>query len=150
MTLSLRSGILSEIAWSLDRLIRLCFNEQFLLKSIPGVIDALFEWPEWYVTEGYKEFETIQPLFSPPYDLARKRRFAQESLFIIRNSALLEANAGELANHPHTIPLILNGLHNISFEQEENCEFILYIIDLFHVVGGKITVDSGAPLVTNT
>src|ERR1700728_4748048 len=64
MLLSLRSGIDADIGWALNRLCRLCDNEQFVLKTIPGLIDALFEWPEWYANEGYKEHAEVTSLFS--------------------------------------------------------------------------------------
>lgn len=140
MSLSLRSGIHSEIGWALDRLCRLTHNEQFLFKSLPGLIDGLFDWPEWYVTEGYKEFSDQHILFSPPPDHRRQRRFALESLFVLRNAALHEQNAQELAVHSHTLPLILNGLHNLDFSRDENQEALLHIIDIFHVVASKFLV----------
>ncbi|KAF8899009.1 hypothetical protein BD779DRAFT_1486582 [Infundibulicybe gibba] len=138
MTLSLRSGIHSEVGWSLDRLCRLCHNEQFQLKSIPGVIDALFEWPEWYATEGFRQTSDADILFSPPPEQARQRRYALESLFVLRNAALHEQNAFELSNHSHTIPLIMNAFQNLDFDRDENTEFILHIIDLLHVVSPKL------------
>ncbi|THG95396.1 hypothetical protein EW145_g7966, partial [Phellinidium pouzarii] len=51
MLLALRSGLDSEVGWALERLCRLSFNEQFTLASIPGLTDALFEWPEWFLDE---------------------------------------------------------------------------------------------------
>ena len=149
MSLSLRSGIHSEIGWSLDRLCRLCHNDQFLLKSIPGLIDGLFEWPELYTTEGYKALTDMHSLFSAPQDHSRQRRFALESLFVLRNTALNEQNAWELSNHSHTMPLVLNALHNIPFGRDENAEFILHIIDLFHVIAPKIVVTPSTPLMSN-
>ena len=149
MSLSLRSGIHTEIAWSLDRLCRLCHNDQFLLKSIPGLIDGLFEWPEWYITEGYKASTNTDLLFFKPPDRTRQRRFALESLFVLRNTALNEQNAWELSNHSHTMPLILNALHDLPFGQEENTEFILHIIDLYHVMASKLTITPSTPLRSN-
>lgn len=134
MALSLRSGIHSEIGWSLDRLCRLCHNEQFLLKSIPGLIDALFEWPEWYATEGYKQATDAHIIFSPPPDQSRQRRYALESLFVLRNAALHSQNILELSRHSHTLPLILNAFHNLEIDRDENSEFLLHTIDLLHVV----------------
>jgi chromatin structure-remodeling complex subunit RSC9 len=149
MSLSLRSGIHTEIAWALDRLCRLCHNDQFLLKSIPGLIDGLFEWPEWYITEGYKESTDKDSLFSLPPDRTRQRRFALESLFVIRNTALNEQNAWELSNHSHTMPLVLNALHDLPFNKEENTEFILHIIDLYHVIASKLVITPSTPLRSN-
>ena len=149
MSLSLRSGIHTEIAWSLDRLCRLCHNDQFLLKSIPGLIDGLFEWPEWYITEAHKTSTHTDLLFFLPPERTRQRRFALESLFVLRNTALNEQNAWELSNHSHTMPLVLNALHDLPFNQEENTEFILHIIDLYHVMASKLVITPSTPLRSN-
>ncbi|KAF8216041.1 hypothetical protein K438DRAFT_1799972 [Mycena galopus ATCC 62051] len=132
MTLSLRSGIHQEVNWALDRLCRLCHNEQFLLRNVPGLIDALFEWPEWFVNEGYRESDDTQSLFSPPPELAVKRRHALESLFVLRNAALHETNAQELLYHPHSIPLIFNALHKLNLDLDEHSEFLLNTVEFFH------------------
>ncbi|KAJ6519995.1 hypothetical protein C8R45DRAFT_853367 [Mycena sanguinolenta] len=132
MTLSLRSGIDQEVNWALDRLCRLCHNEQFLLRNVPGLIDALFEWPEWFVNEGYTESADMQSLFSPSPDLAVKRRHALESLFVLRNAALHETNAQELLYHPHSIPLIFNALNKLKLDLDEHSEFLLNTIEFFH------------------
>ena len=145
MALSLRSGIHSEVAWSLDRLCRLCHNEQFLLKSIPGLIDALFEWPEWYISEGYKAISDASILFSPSPEYARQRRFALESLFVLRNTSFIEANASEIYHHTHTLPLILGALHNLNCEQDKHIEFLLYCIDLMPTVATKIQLNTIEP-----
>lgn len=149
MSLSLRSGIHTEIAWALDRLCRLCHNDQFLLKSIPGLIDGLFEWPEWYITEGHKALTEMDSLFSLPLDRSRQRRFALESLFVLRNTALNDQNAWELANHSHAMPLVLNALHDLPFDREENTEFILHIIDLYHIMASKLVITPATPLRSN-
>ncbi|KAF8633038.1 hypothetical protein AX15_001628 [Amanita polypyramis BW_CC] len=142
MTLSLHSGIHSEVAWSLDRLCRLCHNEQFILKTIPGLIDSLFEWPEWYVSEGYKAINDANVLFSQPPEYARQRQFALESLFVLRNSSFNEQNAWEIFHHSHTLPLILNALHTLDPEQDDNIEFILYCMDIMQTVSPKIVLSS--------
>lgn len=132
MTLSLRSQITQEVNWALDRLCRLFHNEQYLLRSVPGLIDALFEWPEWYVSEGYKESTDVQSLFSPPLDLAAKRRHALESLFVLRNAALYDTNTRELLHHPHSMPLIYNSLNVLKPDLDEHSEFLLNTIEFFH------------------
>lgn len=140
MSLSLRSGILSEVAWALDRLCRLCMNEQFLFRTIPGVIDGLFDWPEWYATEGYKNWAEENILFSPSRELVQKRRYALESLFVIRNAALNETNSLDLTYHTHTMPLILNTLFNMDPNKDENVEFVLYILDIFQVLAPRMII----------
>ena len=130
----MRSTIHSEISWALDRLCRLTHNEQFLFTSIPGVIDSLFDWPEWYVTEGYKSLADEHLLFSVDQKEVRQRRFALESLFVLRNAALHDSNARELAVHSHTFPLIMNGVKNLDPSKDENTEALAHIIDLFHIL----------------
>jgi chromatin structure-remodeling complex subunit RSC9 len=119
------------------------------LKSIPGLIDGLFEWPEWYIEEGYKTSTDTDLLFSLPPDHTKQRRFALESLFVLRNTALNEQNAWELSNHSHTMPLILNALHDLPFKQEENTEFILHVIDLYHVIASKLVITPSTPSRSN-
>ena len=149
MSLSLRSGILSEVAWALDRLCRLAHNDHFSFKAYPGLIDGLFDWPEWYVNEGYKEATDEQELFSPPRDFIAKQRYALESLFILRNGALQEANAQELQNHSHTLSLILNGLHNLDFNKDQHQEALLHIIDIFHGLAPNLLINESVPDCSN-
>lgn len=138
MLLSLRSGIDTEIGWALDRLCRLCDNEQFLLRAIPGLADALFEWPEWYAKKGCKEGSELNLIFSPVPSQDRRKRHALESLFILRNAALNEPNALELASHPRTRPLILMVLQNLDYDMEENAEFLLYACELLQAVAATV------------
>lgn len=145
MLLSLRSGIDSEIAWALDRLCRLCDNEQFVLKAIPGLTDALFEWPEWFASGGANQIEKSAMLFSPPPEQERKRRHALECLFVLRNAALNEPNALELASHPRTQPLIFQSLLNIKTDSDANTEFVLHAIDLLQAVAFRVYLPPHAP-----
>ncbi|KAH9858006.1 hypothetical protein C2E23DRAFT_802303 [Lenzites betulinus] len=138
MLLSLRSGIDSEVAWALDRLCRLCQNEQFMLRAIPGLTDALFEWPEWYTKEGSKHFATDAMFFSVSPQKERKRRHAIESLFILRNACMHPSNADELAIHPNTRDLILCSLHELKPDSDANSEFLLYVIELLQSIANKI------------
>jgi len=144
MLLSLRSGIDTEIGWALDRLCRLCDNEQFVLKAIPGLIDALFEWPEWYAREGYKERSEASLIFSPDPRRERQRRHALESLFILRNAALNDPNAQELGSHPRTRPLILAILHNLEFDIEENVELLLHTCEILQAIASTVILRSSA------
>ncbi|KAJ7161405.1 hypothetical protein C8R43DRAFT_333607 [Mycena crocata] len=137
MTLSLRSGIKQEVNWALDRLLRLFHNENFLLRSVPGLIDALFEWPEWYINGGCTESTELQSLFSLPPDLAAKRRHALESLFVLRNAALHETNAQELLYHSHSLPLVFNTLNKLKPDLDEHSEFLLNTIEFFHSLSPK-------------
>lgn len=137
MVLSLRSTIHTEIGWALDRLHRLCTNDLFMLKSLPGLTDALFEWPEWYVREGHSESEK-HPFFSLSAEVDRKRRHAIEALFVLRNSATNEPNALELADSRRTQPLIFGALTNLDPESDANTEFILNIIELLQAISFRV------------
>ncbi|KAI0673323.1 hypothetical protein C8Q78DRAFT_1067680 [Trametes maxima] len=134
MLLSLRSGIDSEVAWALDRLCRLCQNEQFMLRAIPGLTDALFEWPEWYTKEGAKQYTSESTFFALSPQKERKRRHAIESLFILRNAAMHASNADELAVHPQTRDLILCALHDLKPDTDANSEFLLYVIEILQAI----------------
>jgi chromatin structure-remodeling complex subunit RSC9 len=140
MLLSLRSGIDTEIGWALDRLCRLCDNEQFLLRAIPGLTEALFEWPEWYVNEPDDVDSDMPSLFAPSLGAERKQRHALESLFILRNAALNEPNALELATHPRTQPLILKALRNRKANSDRNAEFLVHTMELLQAVAAKVSV----------
>ncbi|OAX43029.1 hypothetical protein K503DRAFT_242475 [Rhizopogon vinicolor AM-OR11-026] len=139
MVLSIRSGIHSEIAWALDRLYRLCANDQFILKTIPGLTDALFEWPEWYAAEGYLVAEKYR-LFAMPDTEDRKRRHALESIFILRNSATNEPNAYELAHHPRTLPLLFDALSNLIPDTDMNAEFVLNAMELLQAISAGVVL----------
>jgi len=145
MSLSIRSGIHSEVNWALDRLCRLVLNDRFLFSSLPGIIDGLYDWPEWYVMEGYKDANDTGLLFSTPPDKALQRQFALESLFVLRNAAFQEENAIEMARHSHTVPLILKALHNLDHTRDENAEALLHIIDIFAVLGANFIVRPTTP-----
>ncbi|KAI0068086.1 hypothetical protein BV25DRAFT_1818450 [Artomyces pyxidatus] len=134
MLLSLRSGIQSEITWAFDRLCRLCNNEQFFFRAIPGLTDALFEWPEWYIAQSHGSAAKLTAVFSISPAEERKRRHSMEALTVMRNAAVREPNAQELVGHKKTVPLILSTLHNIRPDTDENTEFLLYAIDIFQYV----------------
>ncbi|KIK30241.1 hypothetical protein PISMIDRAFT_671401 [Pisolithus microcarpus 441] len=139
MVLSLRCGIHTEIGWALDRLHRLCTNDQFALKAIPSLTEALFEWPEWYVTEGHLESENCS-FFTPSTVAEKKRRHAVESLFILRNSVVNEPNIHELANYPRTQPLLFRALTNLDVDAETNSEFLLNTIELLQAISQGVVL----------
>jgi chromatin structure-remodeling complex subunit RSC9 len=151
MLLSLRSGIRSEIAWAFDRLCRLCNNEQFLFRSIPGLTNALFEWPEWYIAQNVEDAFALSSLFAMPPSEERKRRHGLEALCIMRNAAAVnDANAEELVKHRKAMPLILSALHNVRPDSDENMEFLLYVTDLFQYIAPTyILPPASAPQTTS-
>ena len=133
MLLALRSGIPREVNWALERMCRLSHNDQFILKSIPGLTDILVEWPEWYVQKGAEECNHGN-VFSPPPASARKRRHALEAMFILRNASLNEPNSQHLSTHPRTRLLLYNALRRLKADSDANSEFLLHVVDLLHSV----------------
>lgn len=151
MLLALRSGIEEEVSWALERLCRLSCNEQFTLASIPGLTDALFEWPEWYLSaceqgskaseenagdSGYGDDTVSALLFAPPPVDARKRRRALEALFVLRNAAVGPANSAELSAYSRTRPFIARALA-ISQTTDERTQFVLYTLDLLQCLASS-------------
>ncbi|KAF7303291.1 RFX-type winged-helix domain-containing protein [Mycena kentingensis (nom. inval.)] len=132
MTLALRSGITSEVHWALERLLRLSYGEVFYFEKTPGVADALFEWPEWYINEGYKASKDEDNLFSPSREFEMKRRHALDSLSILRNAASFENNARELIYHPHSMPLVCHALSRLDPVVDDHAEFLLNVVEFFH------------------
>jgi chromatin structure-remodeling complex subunit RSC9 len=148
MLLALRSGIPREVNWALERMCRLSHNDQFILKSIPGLTDILVEWPEWYIDRGADECNHGN-VFSPPPASARKRRHALEAMFILRNASLNEPNAQHLSTHSRIRPLLYNALRCIKADSDANSEFLLHVVDLLHSVvssNPQSPVDSLSPV----
>ncbi|KDQ63274.1 hypothetical protein JAAARDRAFT_147414 [Jaapia argillacea MUCL 33604] len=144
MVLSLRSGLDPEISWALDRLCRLCDNDQFLLDSMPGLTDALFEWPEWYIGQSNSQKVASPLLFALPPDVEAKKRHGLECLFILRNSSLNEPNAIELAQHRRTLPLILLALRKVKPDSDANTEFLLHAIELLQTISPDLVLASSS------
>jgi chromatin structure-remodeling complex subunit RSC9 len=164
MMLALRSGMAEEVSWALDRLLRLCSNEKFLLSAIPGLTDALFAWPEWYVeravldkisslenprvgargrghivpsriegaTKKSKKSQ-MQALFADEPGDAIKRRHALEAITILRTAtAYNDANVQELLDNARSRTLILSALHQLELDSDENEEFLVNVLEIFH------------------
>lgn len=139
MVLSVRSGIQKEVHWALDRLLRISHGADNLsLRSHPGLIDALFDWADWYATDGHRHFTDTSSLFVIPEEVQQKRRNAVVSLLVIRNCTWQEQNLNDLSYHSRTLPFILNSLHNVNPHVDENCEFILHTIDFLFAICGRL------------
>ncbi|KAF9535663.1 hypothetical protein CPB83DRAFT_842122 [Crepidotus variabilis] len=140
MALSIRSGIHTEVSWALNRLSRLSSNPGGLaLSEYPGLLDGLYEWPEWYITEGHKHFTDKNTLFSPVPEVARQHRFTLESLLILRNATYEEVNVAEIASHAQTHRLIIWALYNLDPLRDENTEFLQLILDIYNICGAYYT-----------
>ena len=185
MMLALRSGIPEEVSWALDRLLRLCSNEKFLLSAIPGLTDALFAWPEWYVErvvldkissmdnpprvtggrvrghlvpsriEGVRnksKKNQMSGLFAEDPKETIKRRHALEAITILRTAtAYNDANVQELLDNARSRTLILSALHQLDLDSDENEEFIVNILEIFHDLScaGLTLPPTNAPLTAN-
>ena len=184
MMLALRSGIPEEVSWALDRLLRLCSNEKFLLSAIPGLTDALFAWPEWYVeravldkisslenprvggsrgrghivpsriegaTKKSKKSQMLA-LFADDPEEVTKRRHALEAITILRTAtAYNDANVQELLDNARSRTLILSALHQLELDSDENEEFLVNILEIFHDLSsaGLTLPPTNAPITAN-
>ncbi|GJJ09594.1 hypothetical protein Clacol_003817 [Clathrus columnatus] len=144
MLLSLRSGIPKEVNWALERMCRLSNNDQFVLKNIIGLTDALVEWPEWYIARGV-DLCHLDSMFSMPSSLSRQKRHALEAIFILRNASLTEPNAQFLATHTRTLHMIRKALHRIKADSDTNSEFLLHVVDLAYSVISCLSIDQQQP-----
>jgi len=146
MLLALRSTIDSEIDWALSRIVRLTQYPEFLpLKSIPGILDALFDWPEWYI-ENWDKLSADQSIFTNiDHDLRRNRTRALNALVALRNASLTEANMVELADNPRTRKFIIAALHNLDRTRDTNQEFLVHVIDLLYSLAGGLIVSPNSP-----
>lgn len=154
MVLALRSGIHTEVSWALDRFCRLCCNDRWFLRTLPNTIDALFEWPEWYIANCASPSSTsaLSTLFSISPDEERKRKFGLEAMFIMRNAAVgNETNARDLAAHKQTRPLLLSALYNVDPDvSDANTEFLIHALEFLQCVAPSFTLPPpSAPKETN-
>ncbi|KZS93411.1 hypothetical protein SISNIDRAFT_441262 [Sistotremastrum niveocremeum HHB9708] len=132
MLLSLKSEIPKEVEWALDRLCRLSRNEQFFVRAIPGLIDALCQWPEWYVNERAQGRKLDSIVFCSSPEDVQLRRHALESLFVLRNASFNDANAVELATHRRTQNLLGRALTFLDDQSDIDAEFLVNCIELLH------------------
>ncbi|KAJ8702252.1 hypothetical protein PTI98_000988 [Pleurotus ostreatus] len=140
MLLAAKSGIDEEINWALDRISRLTTNEYFTVKGIPSLLEALYEWPEWYAEEGYKATNDTPSLFAPNPQAANKRRHAIECLHILKSVGLNEAHAQELLWTVPTLPLVTKLLENLDPTLDAHVEFVLYALDLLQIIGPSVVL----------
>jgi chromatin structure-remodeling complex subunit RSC9 len=141
MVLSLRSGISNEVEWALCRLVSLSKDhvDRFILQTLPGLTDALFEWPEWYIKRTQSQQATAS-LFALSSDMDRKRKHAIESLLTLRNSSLNERNASSLFYNRRLLPL-LSSMTKLPLT-DYNAEFIYYAIEILISVATQIRLPS--------
>nr|GAT55813.1 predicted protein [Mycena chlorophos] len=132
MVLSLQSSIDQEVHWALERLLRLSIGEIFYFEKTPGLVDALFDWPEWYVREGFKQLNDEYALFSPSPALSKQRRHALNSVAVLRNAAYFDSNVQMLIYHPRPIPLVCAALASLDPTVDDHAEFLLNVLEFWH------------------
>ncbi|KAF8603967.1 hypothetical protein BDV93DRAFT_472354 [Ceratobasidium sp. AG-I] len=140
MVLALRSGIPSEVGWSLTRLGVLShqWGNRFSLQNMPGSLDALFIVPDWYIEHAPTDV-VEEELLSPDKETWTRRSHALEALLILRNAALEETNFRPVVEHPHTVPFIRDALIKL-VPIETHAEFIVYTLELLHALGPHLVV----------
>ncbi|KAG9097309.1 Chromatin structure-remodeling complex protein rsc9 [Ceratobasidium sp. 370] len=140
MVLALRSGILSEMGWSLLRLGALAhqWSNRFSLQGMPGSLDALFILPDWYI-ENAPTNENEDSVFSIDRDTWLRRSYALEAVLILRNVSLEETNFRSIVEHPHTVPFVRDALCKLA-PVELHAEFVTYTLELLHALGPHLVL----------
>jgi chromatin structure-remodeling complex subunit RSC9 len=85
MVLALESGIVSEVSWSLNRLLRVSASDRFHIQLFPTLPALLCQWPEWFL-EHIDDEDSLT--FSPDPTYTINRRLALNSLLVLKNAAL--------------------------------------------------------------
>lgn len=132
MLLALRSGVHSEVSWALARLLRFSLSDRFVLSVWPGLVDALCDWPDWFVRHGDDEGED-GIIFSPSPDYSLKRRFALTSLLILKNSAHLDENSTTLSGSRRVRFLVFMTLNKFRIQSDNKHEFLLGVLEIFRL-----------------
>lgn len=128
MILALQCGIISEVSWSLNRLLRLSASERFALGHFPTLPDALCHWPEWFLEHADDEDSTSFSL-SPEYVI--HRRLALNSLLVLKNASLGDDGAVILGKYPRLRNLIFTTMEKFQVPNDSKLEFLLTAMDLF-------------------
>lgn len=131
MVLAARSGIPSEITWAMDRICRASDHPQFIARNIPGMLDALFTWPEWYIEQSKIPKDELKRLFSPSEEEDIERRHALHSIFALRNLSVNPPNAVDLASRERTRRLIFSALHHLDPSRAQDAEFLLDAMEIY-------------------
>ena len=132
MLLALRSGVFSEVSWALVRLLRFSLSDRFVLSMWPGLVDALCDWPDWFVAHADDEGEDGS-IFSPSPDYSLKRRFAVTSLLILKNSAHLDDNSATLSGSRRVRFLVFMTLNKFRIQSDNKHEFRLGVLEIFRL-----------------
>ncbi len=151
MVLALSSGIDEEISWSLYRLAQLSHKhgQQFFLKSLFGLTDALLEWPLWWLRDngGVPNPRTgsllqgtgaVTEVWALAPDVQKKRKHALECLVILRNASVEHPNGTYLVTNRRVLPLIA-GIRSLP-KTPLNAEFIVFLAEIFHNLGPCIVI----------
>lgn len=134
MVLALESGILSEVSWSLNKLIRISASDQragspAYLPAYPTLPTALCEWPEWFLSHANDEDGVT---FSPNPKYTVQKRLALNSMLVLKNMALIDENSANiLARCQRIRTLVFAILERYQHPTDTTLEFLLAAMDLF-------------------
>lgn len=128
MVLALECGIISEVSWSLNRLLRLSASDKFVIGMFPTLPDLLSQWPEWFL-EHYTDEDSV--LFSPSPTYNINRRLALNSLLVLKNAAMGDEGAGVEARNPRIRSLLFRIMDEFQAPTDSTLEFLLSAMDIF-------------------
>jgi chromatin structure-remodeling complex subunit RSC9 len=128
MVLALECGIISEVSWSLNRLLRLSASDRFALGLFPTLPDLLCRWPEWFLEHHQDEDSS---LFSPSPSYNINRRLALNSLLVLKNAAMGDDGAGVEAKNPRVRALVFKLMQEFQIPNDMTLEFLLSAMDIF-------------------
>jgi len=127
MVLALECGIISEVSWSINRLLRLSASDKFVLSMFPTLPSALCRWPEWFLTHSEDEDDS---LFSPSPSYNIYRRLALNSLLILKNVAMGDEGV-VVAKTERIRALVIKIMQQFQVPNDSTLEFLLSAMDIF-------------------
>ncbi|KAG8803994.1 Chromatin structure-remodeling complex protein rsc9 [Serendipita sp. 398] len=136
MLLSLECGIPSEVTWALSRLLMFTATDRFHLTQWPTLPAALCHWPEWLLTQEEKMDEDSLN-FCPSPDFATNRRFALDSILVLKNMSMTEEGGNVLARSERVRTLVMRILETCQRPTDSTLELLLGGIDLFRTTIAK-------------
>ncbi|CCA69438.1 hypothetical protein PIIN_03338 [Serendipita indica DSM 11827] len=128
MILSLESGLEPDVTWAMKHLLHATASERFLLGKYPALVPALIRYPEWFLEHADEEDGST---WCPNPEFTTNRRFALNSLLIIKNLSMSEENAAILARMERIRTLVFDIMEKCQRPTDSTLEFLLGAIDIF-------------------